>query len=95
MFTDADEAYYQRMIGVLEFTKDEELTVINRCPECGEVPEDQGIGLHRVYEGVVIIGCEGYWVFDPEMVGMGTGNWMDFRDDMEDLTMWLETGLRS
>lgn len=26
MFTDADEAYYQRIIGVLEFTKDEDLT---------------------------------------------------------------------
>lgn len=97
-----DETYYQRIVGVMEYaaTLDpqapgaallEHLT--ERCPECDQVPTGDDVRLHRMHDGTVIIGCEGYFVIDPELVGMGTGSWMDFRDDIEDFDYWKETGL--
>lgn len=102
MFTDADEAYYQRVVGVMEYaaTLDpqapgaallEHLT--ERCPECSQVPTGLDQQVHRMHDGTVIIGCEGYWVIDPGLVGLATGNWMDFRDVINDMAYWQETGL--
>lgn len=98
MFTDADEAYYQRVVGVIEFQKfiDEELwgnLLTERCPECGQVPTGLDIQLHRMHDGFIIVACEGYWVMDPEKIGLGTGNWMDFRDGINDIEYWKRTGI--
>lgn len=98
MFTSLDEVYYQRVIGVIEFqtSVEEDLwgsLLTDRCPECGQVPTGTDTQAHRMHEGFVIIACEGYWVMDPEKIGLGTGNWMDFRDNIEDFDLWKETGI--
>lgn len=54
--------------------------ITNTCPECGiENPEDD---LHATAEAgtgsgyrAVVIGCEGYWVIDPKLVGIDAPNW--------------------
>jgi hypothetical protein len=63
----------------------------DRCPECGEkivgVMDD---GTHIwVASGLdastgegpstyVVVGCEGYWVIDPTVVGMARVDWQDW-----------------
>jgi hypothetical protein len=44
------------------------------CPECGQLagPED---GVHIVLGAVVVVGCEGYWVINPNVVGIPSPNW--------------------
>jgi hypothetical protein len=44
------------------------------CPECDEVPEPED-GLHVVLGAAVVIGCEGYWVIDPNLVGIHRPTW--------------------
>lgn len=46
------------------------------CPECGEVrPDDDA---HVVLEGAVVVGCEGYWVVNPNAVGITSPTWDDW-----------------
>ena len=53
----------------------------NECPECAEVQGHLENDDHLVWssskgdEVVVIIGCEGYWVVDPSLVGINSPNW--------------------
>jgi len=44
------------------------------CPECGQhaQPED---GQHVVLGSAVVVGCEGYWVINPNAVGIANPNW--------------------
>jgi len=44
------------------------------CPECGQVPEAAD-GIHVVLGAAVVIGCEGYWVINPNAVGIPKPNW--------------------
>ena len=44
------------------------------CPECGHVPEQEG-GIHVVLGAAVVIGCEGYWVINPNVVGIPRPSW--------------------
>jgi hypothetical protein len=44
------------------------------CPECGKVPEADD-GIHVVLGTAVVIGCEGYWVINPNAVGIPRPNW--------------------
>ena len=44
------------------------------CPECNEIPEQED-GIHIVLGAVVVIGCEGYWVINPNVVGIHRPNW--------------------
>lgn len=102
MFTNASEIYYQRIVGVMEYaaTLDPqapgaalENDLTERCPECGQVPTGTDAYYHKMHDGNVIIGCEGYYVIDPGLVGLATGNWMDFRDGINNFETWQETGL--
>ena len=44
------------------------------CPECGQLagPED---GVHIMLGAVVVVGCEGYWVINPNVFGIPSPNW--------------------
>jgi len=42
------------------------------CPECGHIPEPED-GIHIVL-GAVVISCEGYWVINPNVVGIPSPN---------------------
>ena len=72
----------------------------NYCPECGTdlmTPDDFYMD-HVVWrdesapyapnlmypDPVVIVGCEGYWVIDPAVVGIDSPNWSDWRADILD-----------
>jgi hypothetical protein len=44
------------------------------CPECGQIPE-QGDGDHVVLGAALVIGCEGYWLINPNAVGIHRSNW--------------------
>lgn len=44
------------------------------CPECGQLGDGQD-GRHVVLGSAVVVGCEGYWVIDPNAVGIPRPNW--------------------
>jgi hypothetical protein len=53
----------------------------NICPECNDVVTDPRGDEHHVAIEVdghvfVIVGCEGYWVVDPNLVGIPSDTWM-------------------
>lgn len=52
-----------------------------RCPECGEDvhPEDDD---HVMTGPYVVIGCEGFYVVNPNVVGIPTPTWEDWRGDV-------------
>lgn len=49
----------------------------NICPECGEeISEENGNEeSHILFWGNVLIGCEGYWVIDPNSLKINSPNW--------------------
>lgn len=53
----------------------------NECPECTGILRPLDNSDHLIWasqagdEVVVIIGCEGYWVVDPALVGIDSPNW--------------------
>jgi hypothetical protein len=57
------------------------------CPECDELPAgadglvpcDGGTHAHVVIDHAVILGCEGFFVIDPAVIGMDRGSWEDWR----------------
>ncbi len=44
------------------------------CPECNQIPEPED-GIHIVLGAAVVIGCQGYWVINPNAVGIAKPNW--------------------
>lgn len=51
-----------------------------RCPECDrEAFTDPDA--HVLVNGYVVIGCEGYYVIDPNLVGIESPNWSSWLDD--------------
>jgi hypothetical protein len=52
------------------------------CPECGEDQTGQDDGSHVMVGGWVAVGCEGYHVINPAVVGQGTGGWNDWTEDV-------------
>lgn len=56
------------------------LPLTARCPECDQPVGDDVDTAHvmmRRTDGraVVVIGCEGYWLADPTLVGLPRGQW--------------------
>ena len=54
-----------------------------RCPECEEIPQGtraevvvvaEGTHAHVMMGGFVVLGCEGYWVINPAVLGLDTRN---------------------
>lgn len=62
------------------------------CPECGdEVTNDitaHVVIIDREETQFVIVGCEGYWVINPEIIGMDREGWSDWTagDEMDRVT---------
>jgi hypothetical protein len=61
-----------------KWARDHEETVgdylTRRCPECQKTDEEMSTierGWHRIVSGFVIVGCEGYWVINPNTRMMG------------------------
>lgn len=44
------------------------------CPQCGQLPEAED-GIHIVLGGAVVVGCKGYWVINPNLVGIPRPSW--------------------
>ena len=63
--------------------------LINICPECGGQQGRLDNDNHLVVavadphpgEVAVVIGCEGFWVVDPKLVGIDSPNWQDWREN--------------
>ena len=56
------------------------------CPECEEPAAGEGLVLcgdgefaHVVLDGAVVLGCEGFWIVNPAVLGMDPGSWEDWR----------------
>ena len=52
------------------------------CPECDRnVPEDcdDSEFPHRYAAGVLVVGCEGYFVVDPNLMGFNMPAWLDWQ----------------
>lgn len=72
----AANAYYARPGAVLP-------THPTYCSECGEdVPAESDFNADHLYahNGVLLIGCEGYHVQDPNTFGIAAPNWQDWQD---------------
>lgn len=63
--------------------------ISNKCPECGDWLGYFNTGDHVVWDAstdkdtekvIVIIACEGYWIIDPNLVGIMSDTWMS-QDD--------------
>lgn len=61
------------------------------CPECGDIPTPNRMGgLHgdSPYthildaDGFVLVGCEGYHVINPNVIGMENPNWHDWHEEI-------------
>jgi len=55
------------------------------CPECyddvSNHPGDHLVWRDRTaHTNVLLVGCEGYWVIDPNLVGITSAAWNDYRD---------------
>lgn len=57
----------------------------NECPECGEALGFFNTDGHIVYDAstdddaervIIIVACEGYWMIDPNLVGIVSKGWM-------------------
>jgi hypothetical protein len=60
------------------------------CPECGDIPTPDRLGglsgtspyTHILDDdGYVLIGCEGYFVINPAVLGI-TSNWSDWTEEI-------------
>lgn len=84
--------YLMGVEGALEDGRIPAKYLINTCPECGSTFTtwtDATSDLHIVIniandwepkKYAVIVGCEGYWVINPEVVGVDASNWEDWTD---------------
>ncbi|MFC4507043.1 MULTISPECIES: hypothetical protein [Streptomyces] len=50
------------------------------CPECDYSVDWNDKESHVVVGSAVVIGCEGYYVVDPNVVGLSAPNWCDWRE---------------
>lgn len=55
----------------------DELNPPMRCPECGRKPSAEPLEArhHRMIGPYVIVGCEGYFTVNPNLVGIPSKNW--------------------
>lgn len=51
----------------------------DRCPECGDRPADPAH--HVLYQSLVLVGCEGYHVINPNALGLDAPNWCDWTEE--------------
>lgn len=51
------------------------------CTECGHEPIAEGTeSQHGMLDEFVLIGCEGYWLINPNAVGIYNPHWSDWAD---------------
>jgi hypothetical protein len=63
----------------------EHLTAV--CPECEQQQTFLDNDLHLVVSSAagkvaVVVGCEGYWVVDPKLVGIDAPNWQSVSEQV-------------
>lgn len=93
MFMDYRLAMYLMGVeGALEEERVPDRYLTNVCPECGDtidtwdaatrdvhvVTNTANDGDPKVY--AVVVACEGYWVINPEVVGLPRDNWQDWTE---------------
>lgn len=75
------------------------IPLTDRCPECEEKittwAEATANDGHVVYQTTsdtyaVLIGCEGYWVVNPALIGLPSNGWMDWQTPDTDLVCILD-----
>lgn len=76
-----NEAYVQAVTDAIRAGHDDiKAYLTKRCPECDgdatDEPED-----HVLVQGWCVVACEGYWVVDPNLVGIESPRWMNWMDD--------------
>lgn len=50
--------------------------ITGACPECEQCPTpDDGEHIMDATGSFVLVGCEGYWVVNPNVVGISAPNW--------------------
>jgi len=61
------------------------------CPECGDIPTPSrmgGLNGDSVYthildaDGFVLIACEGYYVINPNAIGLNQPGWHDWHEEI-------------
>jgi hypothetical protein len=55
----------------------------NYCPECDENINSLAINedAHILYDGKLLIGCEGYFLINPNLLGIYSPQWSFWKDD--------------
>ena len=102
--------YIQAVVDILADPElaEEKLTQLtpyltSTCCECDEeiiagestvVITADGQFAHLVIEGYVIIGCEGYWLIDPNLLGLDDPNWDDWTKPVVDECPECQGGMR-
>lgn len=95
MFDEATREYLRHVAVVMPSVL--EPFAATHCPECGQqvtgaagaayVTVDDGAWGHVVIGESVVLGCEGFFVVDPAVVGVPRGNWEDWREPGHGLHM--------
>lgn len=74
----AADAYVAAVVAALTAGKLATSDLRHDCPECGETPalDAKGTGNpHRLVGSFVVVGCEGYYVVNPNLVGIACPSW--------------------
>lgn len=50
-----------------------------KCMECDETPDGCTVDYHGMIGSYIVIGCEGYFQVNPNVIGMTNPNWCDWR----------------
>lgn len=76
-YLDAGNAYFARPDAVLPARP-------TWCPECGSADATYCDGDHTfdLTDRVLLIGCEGYWTVDPNMLGLDCPGWQPPHDSL-------------
>jgi hypothetical protein len=84
-------AYLMAVIQTVVIEGRTDIPLTTTCPECDERVDMFGGYNHisvALTEGThaVVIGCEGYWIVNPALVGIDSPNWSDWAKLPDDVT---------
>lgn len=82
--SDADRKYIELANASFAEEKIPPTELTTTCPECGMEPAEPDTDeYHEFIENTrfVLIGCEGYHIINPNLVGVPRPNWCDWKDE--------------